>query len=102
MKAAEILAGCTYDPETLKIICKAFDDAWADIEELFAEDADRVIAAREWLAHATLIAATEDCQDSELLKNMALLIMALTYRGSWLDPRGKIPYGESSLMAALH
>ena len=52
MKAAKILAGCTYGPETLKTIGKAFDDAWADIAELFAGDVDRVVAARERLAHA--------------------------------------------------
>ena len=102
MKAAKILAGCTYGPETLKIIGKAFDDAWADIAELFAEDTDQVVAARERLAHAALIAATEDCRDPELLKNMALRIMALSYCGSWLDPGGKIPYGKSSLIATLH
>jgi hypothetical protein len=46
MRAAKILAGCTYGPEALKIIGKAFDDAWADIAEHFAGDADR---AAGWL-----------------------------------------------------
>jgi hypothetical protein len=102
MKAAKILAGCTYGPEALKIIGKAFDDAWADIAELFAGDRERAVAARERLAHAALMAATEDCQDSELLKNMALRIMALSYRGSWLDPGSKIPDREASFSASLH
>jgi len=57
MKAAKILAGCTYGPEALKIIGKAFNDAWAEIAEHFAGDADRAAAARERLAHAILIAA---------------------------------------------
>jgi len=51
MRAAKILAGCTYGPEALKIIGKAFEDAWADIAEHFAGDADRAAAARERLAH---------------------------------------------------
>lgn len=101
MKAAKILAGCTYGPETLRVIGKAFDDAWVDIAELFAGDAGRVVAARERLAHAALIAATEDCQDPEKLKDMALRIMALSYRGSWLDPGGKIPYRDSNLNGVL-
>jgi hypothetical protein len=41
MRAAKILAGCTYGPEALKIIGKAFEGAWADIAEHFAGDADR-------------------------------------------------------------
>jgi hypothetical protein len=91
MRAAKILAGCTYGPETLKIIGKAFDDAWASIADHFAGDAQRADAARERLAHAVLIAATEDSRDPEPIKTLALQIMALSYRGSWLDPDGKFP-----------
>jgi hypothetical protein len=90
MRAARILAGSTYGPETLRIIGKAFDAAWASIAEHFAGDADRAEAARERLAHAVLVAATEESRDSEPIKTMALQIMALSYRGSWLDPGGKI------------
>jgi cation transport regulator ChaB len=92
MRVAKILAGCSYGPETLKIIGKAFDDAWTAIADHFAGDARRADAARERLAHAILIAATEDSRESEPIKNLALQIMALSYRGSWLDPGGKIPH----------
>jgi hypothetical protein len=92
MRAAKILAGCTYGPETLKIIGKAFDNAWASIADHFAGDAQRADAARERLAHAVLIAATEDSRDPEPIKTLALQIMALSYRGSWLDPGGKISH----------
>jgi len=44
------------------------------------------------LAHAVLIAAREDSREPEPIKNLALQIMALSYRGSWLDPSGKIPH----------
>jgi len=91
MRAAKILAGCTYGPETVKTIGKAFDDAWANMAEHFAGDAKRAEAARERLAHAVLIAAKEDSWDSESIKSMALQIMALSYRGSWLDPGNKFP-----------
>ena len=92
MRVAKILAGCTYGPETLKVIGKAFDDAWANIADHFAGDARRADAARERLAHAILIAASEDSRESEPIKNLALQIMALSYRGSWLDPGGKISH----------
>jgi len=91
MRAAKILAGCTYGAETLRIIGKAFDDAWADIAVHFAGDTGRAEAARERLAHAVLVAAMEDSRDPEPIKTMALQIMALSYRGSWLDPGGMIP-----------
>ena len=90
MKAAKILAGCTYGPETLKIIGKAFDEAWADIATHFVGDTHRADAARERLAHAVLIAVAEDSRDHQEIKHTALQIMALSYRGSCLDPAGKI------------
>jgi len=89
MRAAKILAGCTYGPETVKTIGKAFDDAWAAIGNHFSGDVGRAEAARERLAHAVLIAATEQSRDPEPIKTMAMRIMALSYRGSWLDPDSK-------------
>ena len=96
MRAAKVLAGCAYGPETLKVIGRAFDGAWADIANHFAGDRDRADAARERLAHAVLIAAAEDSRDHQQIKNTALQIMALSYRGSWLDPDGKISSELSS------
>jgi hypothetical protein len=89
MRAAKILAGCTYSPESLETIGKAFDDAWASVAEHFAGDARRTEAARERLAHAVLVAATGNCRDAEPIKTMALQILVLSYRGSWLDPDSK-------------
>ena len=31
MKARQLIQGATYGPETLKVIGKAFDDAWSEI-----------------------------------------------------------------------
>jgi hypothetical protein len=84
MRAAKILSGCTYSPETLETIGKAFDDAWISIAEHFTGDASRAEAARERLAHAVLVAATEASRDSEPIKAMALQIMT-----SWSDRRGR-------------
>ena len=93
MRAAKILAGCTYGPVTLKVIGKAFDDAWAQIAHHFEGDPEaRHAEVRERLAHAILVAAREDSRDPVELKNEALQIMALSYRGSWLDPDSEISY----------
>jgi hypothetical protein len=64
MRVAKILGGCTYGPEALKIIGKAFDDAWAEIAEHFVCDADWA-AAHERLAHVVLIVATKVSHKSE-------------------------------------
>ena len=36
MKARELIQGATYGPETLKVIGKAFDDAWSEIGPHFS------------------------------------------------------------------
>src|SRR5262245_37974354 len=95
MRAAKILAGSTYGPETLRTIGKAFDEAWAKIATQFSGNEDRALAARERLAHAVLSAATEGSRDAEPIKDMALQIMALSYRGSWLDPSSTLPSEHS-------
>jgi hypothetical protein len=102
MRAAKILAAARMVPRRWKIIGKAFDDAWAEIAEHFAGDAERAAAARERLAHAVLIVATEVSHESEPIKGMALQIMALSYRSSGFDPGGKIPDGEARVTAGLH
>jgi hypothetical protein len=90
-----------HGPETLKVIGRAFDGAWADIANHFAGDRHRADAARERLAHAVLIAATDDARDHQEIKNTALQIMALSYRGSWLDPDSKISSKPSSLQGSV-
>ena len=36
MQARRLIEGSTYGPETLKVIGKAFDDAWAEIAGHFS------------------------------------------------------------------
>ena len=38
MKARDLIEGATYGPETLKVICKAFDDAWSEIAGHFTHN----------------------------------------------------------------
>jgi len=80
MKARKLIQGATYGPETLKVIGKAFDDAWSEIAGHFTRNGLQAQSARLKLAHAVLAVARDDSRDSDELKNAALQIMAMNYR----------------------
>jgi hypothetical protein len=80
MKARMLIEGATYGPETLKVIGKAFDDAWSEIAGHFARTGLQAESARLKLAHAVLAVARDDSRDSDELKHAALQVMALNYR----------------------
>lgn len=80
MKARKLIEGATYGPETLKVIGKAFDEAWAEIAPHFSRNGLQAQSARLKLARAVLSAARDDSRDSEELKNAALQAMAMAYR----------------------
>jgi hypothetical protein len=77
VKARRLIEASTFEPETLQVVYKAFDDAWAEIAHHFADCHEQ---ARMRLAHAVLIVAREDSDDPNRLKNDALQVMALAYR----------------------
>jgi hypothetical protein len=82
MKARALINGAsgTYGPEALKVIVKAFDDAWLEIAPSFAKAGLQAEPARVTLANAILSVATEDSRDSDELKNAGLQAMAQAYR----------------------
>lgn len=80
MKARKLIEGATYGPETLKVIGKAFDDAWSEIAGHFTHNGLQAQSARLKLAHALLAVARDDSRDSDELKNAALQVMAMNYR----------------------
>ena len=80
MKARKLIEGATYGPETLKVIGKAFDEAWTEIAPHFSRNGLQAQSARLKLARAVLSAARDDSRDSEELKNAALQVMAMDYR----------------------
>ena len=80
MKARDLIEGATYGPETLKVIGKAFDDAWSEIWASTANGELQAQSARLELADAVLAIAREDSCDSDELKNAALQIMAMNSR----------------------
>ena len=87
MKAKKLIdgMGAVYGPETLKVIGKAFDDAWAEIGPCFSKNGLKAESVRLTLANAILEVASEYSRDADELKNAALQAMALTYRA---DPNG--------------
>ena len=38
MKVRKALEGASYDPDALKAVCQAFDEAWAAISHLYSGD----------------------------------------------------------------
>ena len=87
MEARNLIQGATYGPETLKVIGKAFDDAWSEVGSQF--DGLQAQPARLKLAEALLSVAREDSRDPDELKNAALQIMAWAYRDQ-SDPTGPV------------
>ncbi len=83
MKARNPLEGAFHLPETLEIVGKAYDDAWAKTAHRFDDDGEN---ARLRLAHAVLVVAQENGQNSKTLKYAALKVMALAYGD---QPRSK-------------
>ena len=89
MKARNLIEDATFGPDALKVMGKAFDDAWSEIAPQFSENGLKSHSARLRLARAVLSFATEDSRDSDELKNAALQIVALHYRNK-SDPAGPI------------
>jgi hypothetical protein len=79
MKAQALIGGATYGPDALKVICKAFDDAWTHIQHHFDDDVHQAEEVRLRLALAILAVATDTSRDPEELKNQALQALAMNY-----------------------
>ena len=80
MRARQLIDRASYGPETLKIVYKAFDDAWRTIAGNFGNDSDAVEEARIKLAKIILTFPADQIRDADQVKNSALQIMALQYR----------------------
>ncbi len=77
MQAARRTVGASYDPETLKTMIQAFDQAWSVVAGNISQDGRE--GARLRLANALLSVVTEDNYDVQDLKRKALEAMALSY-----------------------
>jgi hypothetical protein len=74
MKARQLIDGASFGPEALKVIGRAFDEAWQSIQGNYGPR--DVESARLRLANALLSVATEDSRDVEALKRGALQAMS--------------------------
>jgi len=79
MRARSLIEGSLYEPETLVVLFRAFDEAWAEIDRHF-HDGATTEQARLRLAHAVLVAVDQRSLDADRLKVDALAIMAIAYR----------------------
>jgi hypothetical protein len=67
----ERLEGTSFGPEALKIVGRAFDEAWSDIAGNFG-DAAQIEIVRSKLARAILSAASDNSRDVAALKRIGL------------------------------
>ena len=74
MKARNLLEHATFEPETLRVIFVAFDEAWCDIAQHYPGRHDEM---RTRLAHAMLVVAREGARDVQRLKSEALQVLTL-------------------------
>ena len=80
MHAQQLFDGVSFGPDALKAVGEAYDAAWVDIAGNFGDDPPAIERARLKLADALLTIACEDSRDVEVLKNAALLRMALDFK----------------------
>ena len=75
MKAHRLIISANYGPEALQVICRAFDEAWAEIasHEIPQPSSISIEAARLKLANIVLTLAADATSDIEALKSGALL-----------------------------
>lgn len=86
MRAKKLIEGATYEPDQLKVLCVAFDEAWASISSNFEDDPQTVEDARYRLARIMLIIPTNEMGTVEQIKASSIQLMALGYRSRQSAP----------------
>jgi hypothetical protein len=72
MEAAPMFQGTTYDPETLRVLLRAYDEAWIDIRCMLGPTPLDAAALRSSLAKRITTAADKGERDPRRLKLIAL------------------------------
>lgn len=75
MIARQILADAALGPDTLKVLYKAFDDAWEQIEPSASISAEVREAARLKLANIILVLARGGNRDAQHFTDAAVRLM---------------------------
>lgn len=79
MKARQALDGAPLGPDALKVVARAFDEAWLQIATFFGNDPVMIEGARLALANAILSVATDESRDIGALKRAGIQAMARQY-----------------------
>ena len=90
MCARKVVEGATYDPRTLKIVCRAFDQSWASIADQYTRPL-AIQSARLRLASCVLAAARLQSTDVDALRAASLKLMATDHRTPPPTRRSRFP-----------
>ena len=77
MKAHHLVHSAIYGPEALKVLFKAFDDAWEEVKPTISKRSSALEAARLRLANILLGLIREDSRHSDQIKNEAVQIFLM-------------------------
>jgi hypothetical protein len=75
MKARQLIDSASYGPDQLKVLGKAFDDAWTHIAPHVSDKPSGVAAARLKLAQIVLNLAKNGVMDAQRLTDAAVEAM---------------------------
>jgi hypothetical protein len=76
MQARRLILGSAFEPDALKMLGEAFDEAWASIASSYGEDASAIEAARLRLAGIMIELARDRQLGPDQLKRTALRLFA--------------------------
>ena len=75
MRARQLIDSASYGPDQVRILAKAFDDAWTQIKDELSDDADGIEAARLKLAKVVLCLARSGLGNATQLTQAAVQTM---------------------------
>ena len=75
VKARALIGGASFDPNTLKLVYKAFDDAWEQVAPQVSNRPEAIEAARMKLAGIVIGLARNGTADPEAITDAAVKAM---------------------------
>jgi hypothetical protein len=72
MEGAAMFQGAAYDPETLRVLVRVYDEAWIDIQAMLGAAPCNAAAWRSEVAKRIMAAADKGERDPRRLKLIAL------------------------------
>jgi hypothetical protein len=102
MKARQLIASAAYSPDQIKIIAKAFENAWEQVALLVSKHPDAIEAARLTLAEIVLAwprtgAWTPSNSKTRLFKKCSPTQRNLGRNSSPIPPIRVAPFGSGSV-----